>query len=208
MKEARIELKKRLDEKISKLKNLCNDSHHASKLINDILSIKGQIDIEPTLIHIPVDSIERDESGDKLEFDFGHFKITRTKKGIVLSFNGYKIIVSPWINSLYGQLDMFLRYKKEYEGLSEEEKSNYDCLLNATMTIMMFPMTCFSDDNFWIDAATEITRRQNDLFEKLLKSPLPDEDDTANENFRSEVLFAESLKSDLKKKEENPFDNW
>lgn len=199
MKDGKNDLKKQLDEKISRLKALCSDAHHATKLINDILSLKGQMDIEPTLIHIPVSSIEHYENGDNVECDFGHFKLTRTKKGIILSINGYKIIISPWIKSLYEQFDMFIRYKKDYESLSEQEKTNYDCLLSATMAIMMFPLTCFSDDEFWIDAATEITRRQNELFEKLLESPLQEDDETDFENFKTEVEFAESIREDLKK---------
>ena len=42
----REELEKKMSEKIAKLKALCNDAHYSGKLINDILSLKAQLDIE------------------------------------------------------------------------------------------------------------------------------------------------------------------
>lgn len=204
MEPKREELEKRLREKIAKLRNLCNDAHYSDKLINDILSIKGQLDIEPTYIHIPVSDVCKDEDGNNTEIDFKYFTLIKTKKNIILSVNGYKVIVSPWIKSLYQQLDFLIEYHYRYESLADEEKANYDALLSGTMTILMFPINCFFDDD-WIEVATDLTRKQNDMFEKYLDNPLQEEDDEANEQFRADIELAEQLKKQGKLN--NPFDN-
>ena len=76
----REELEKKMSEKIAKLKALCNDAHYSDKLINDILSLKAQLDIEPTYIHIPTKSVMKDEAGNDIEYNFDQFILIKTKK--------------------------------------------------------------------------------------------------------------------------------
>lgn len=198
----REELEKKMSEKIAKLKALCNDAHYSDKLINDILSLKAQLDIEPTYIHIPTKSVMKDEAGNDIEYNFGHFTLIKTKTCIIVGMNGYKILVFPWIYTLYCHLDALIIFKSQYEGFSEQEKSNYDALLNATMVILLNPTTCFSEDDYWIQQATYLTKMQNELYTRLLKTPLQEEDVVANEQFRQEVEMMEDLKSELNKNDD------
>lgn len=203
----RKELEKTLSEKIAKLKALCNDAHYSDKLINDILSIKSQLDIEPTYIHIPLSDVCKDEDGNKMEIDFKYFTLLKTKKGIIVSVNGYKIIVSSWIKSLYDQLNFLIEYHAKYDSFSDEEKGNYDTIVSGTMNILLCPLTCFFDDD-WIDLATDLTRRQNDMFEKYLEYPLQEDNEEENETFRADLDFAEELRKSAKEGNiDNPFDN-
>lgn len=204
MQENRENLEKKLKEKIAKLKALCNDAHYSDKLLNDIFSIKSQLDIEPTYIHIPVSDVCKDENGNDVEIDFKYFTLIKTKRNIILSVNGYKVIVSPWIKSLYQQLDFLIEYHYRYDSLTDEQKGNYDALLSGTMTIIMFPLNCFFDDD-WIEVATDLTRRQNDMFEKYLEYPLQEDDEEENEKFRADIEFAQELKKEGTI--DNPFDN-
>lgn len=198
----RGELEKAMNEKIAKLKALCNDAHYSDKLINDILLIKAQLDIEPTYIHIPTKSVAKDESGKDMEYNFGHFSLIKTKTCIIFGMNGFKLLVFPWIQTLYQHLEGLMYWHSVYEKLTEEEKENYYSLLNATMVILMNPATCFSDDEYWLKQSTYLTKMQNELFTRLLETPLQDEDVVANEQFRQEIEMVQGLQEELKKSED------
>lgn len=191
------ELKSKLDAKVKQLKNICTDYAFADRLIDDILSLKGQLSIEPTLIHIPINRIIK-------EYDFEHFKIITSLDGIIFQMAGYTQVVRPLYRSLYGHLDFLLGLKDKYDTLSTEEKDMYDTFLQATATIMMQPSICFTDDDYWRDVVTYIARRQNELFEKLLEAPLQPEDAEKDDKFMEEVSSLEELKESVTKSiEEN-----
>lgn len=184
-----------MKETISQLKGICNDAKFADKLVQDIISLQKQMDIEPTLVHIPVSSAMK-------EYDFGHFKIIDTNYGIIFQTNGYKVIVNAWITSLYGQLKALMYYKDQYDKLSEQEQDNYEALLGGTTLILMNPLVCFTDDDYWINQATEIAKKQNELFQSLLNTPLQPEDTVADEEFKDQMEFWENLKESTPKEED------
>lgn len=191
------ELNNKLNAKITQLKNICKDAVFADHLIDDLLSLKGQLSIEPTLVHIPLVNVIK-------EYDFEHFKIIKTLNGIVFKMTGYEQIIRPTCRTLYGQLDYLLGLKDRYDTLTLEEKDIYDTLFQATATILMNPAICFTDDDYWIDIVTFITKRQNELFEKLLSTPLQPEDSERDDKFMEEVKDLEDFKESVTKSiEEN-----
>lgn len=191
------ELNNKLNAKITQLKNICKDAVFADHLIDDLLSLKGQLSIEPTLVHIPLVNVIK-------EYDFEHFKIIKTLNGIVFKMTGYEQIIRPTCRTLYGQLDYLLGLKDRYDTLTLEEKDIYDTLFQATATILMNPAICFTDDDYWIDIVTFITKRQNELFEKLLSTPLQPEDAERDDKFMEEVKDLEDFKESVTKSiEEN-----
>lgn len=191
------ELNNKLNAKITQLKNICKDAVFADHLIDDLLSLKGQLSIEPTLVHIPLVNVIK-------EYDFEHFKIIKTLNGIVFKMTGYEQIIRPTCRTLYGQLDYLLGLKDRYDTLTLEEKDIYDTLFQATATILMNPAICFTDDDYWIDIVTFITKRQNELFEKLLNTPLQPEDAEKDDKFMEEVKDLEDFKESVTKSiEEN-----
>lgn len=186
------ELNSKLNAKITQLKNICKDAVFADHLIDDLLSLKGQLSIEPTLVHIPLVNVIK-------EYDFEHFKIIKTLNGIVFKMTGYEQIIRPTCRTLYGQLDYLLGLKDRYDTLTLEEKDIYDTLFQATATILMNPAICFTDDDYWIDIVTFITKRQNELFEKLLSTPLQPEDAERDDKFMEEVKDLEDFKESVTK---------
>lgn len=186
------ELNNKLNAKITQLKNICKDAVFADHLIDDLLSLKGQLSIEPTLVHIPLVNVIK-------EYDFEHFKIIKTLNGIVFKMTGYEQIIRPTCRTLYGQLDYLLGLKDRYDTLTLEEKDIYDTLFQATATILMNPAICFTDDDYWIDIVTFITKRQNELFEKLLSTPLQPEDAERDDKFMEEVKDLEDFKESVTK---------
>lgn len=189
IKESKESLKKEIKNLSTQLKGLCKDVFFAEKLIDKLLSLKGQYDIEPTIVHVPVESVIR-------EHNFGHFKLIRTKKGIIFHIAGMDMLISPMCQTLYGQLNWLLETKDNLTELNEEETEIYDLVFNATMAILMNPVVCFSNEKYYMDIATEITKRQNVLFESLLNQELKDEDPIADEEFNRTVEFSEQLKKE------------
>lgn len=185
------ELKKEIKETSILLKGLCNDAKFADELIDKLLSLKGQYDVEPTLVHVPIESIIK-------TYDYGHFKLYRTDKGIVFHMAGMYQLIPPMMQTLYGQLEFLLDQKDKYVSLSKKERKIYNTVFGATMAILMNPTICFSDDDYWIDIATYITSMQNELFDKFFNEDLHEEDAVADAEFNDRVEFVEKLKEDAK----------
>ena len=185
-------LKKTSKDLRAQIKSLCNDTKFADELINKLISTQKQIDIEPTLVHIPVSNVIK-------TYDYGHFKIEDTKDGIIFSSTGYKMIVRPIQQSLYGQLKALLVWKEEYETFSDEQKENYDNIFFRTTTILLNPLLAFTDDDFWMSLSQWLAEKQNDLFAKLLNEPLKDEDMVADDAFMENVKLTEDLKDEAEK---------
>lgn len=191
VKESKVKLNKEIKEVCVKLKGICNDAKFADELIDRLLSLKGQYDLEPTLVHVPITSVIK-------TYDYGHFKLYRTDKGIVFHMAGVYQFIPPISQTLYGQLNWLLDQKDNLILLNEEQKEIYDALFGATMAILMAPGIAFSNEEYYIDIATYITQKQNELFEKLLNEDLHPEDPVADEEFNRTVEFAEQLKEEAK----------
>lgn len=187
-------LQKTFKSKIQKLKVLCNDAHHAEKLINDIISIKGQLDIKPTLVYLQIDDIVK-------EYDFGHFKLILMKNCIVVKVAGFEMVVHPMQKTLYKQLQYIINTHENNSELSDEEKDAFSVFFNATMSIIMTPLICFCDDNFWLDIATYIAKKQNDFFTEKLETPLQDETPEEDTEFNNVVSAIEDFKKEAIKEE-------
>lgn len=190
----RENLQKTFKSKIQKLKVLCNDAHHAEKLINDIISIKGQLDIKPTLVYLQIDDIVK-------EYDFGHFKLILMKNCIVVKVAGFEMVVYPMQQTLYGQLKFIINTHENNSELSDEEKDAFSVFFNATMSIIMTPLICFCDDKFWLDIATYIAKKQNEFFIEKLETPLQDETPEEDTEFNNVVSAIEDFKKEAIKEE-------
>lgn len=191
IKESKDKLKKEIKEVSIKLKSICNDAKFADELIDKLLSLKGQYDIEPTLVHVPIESVIE-------TYDYGHFRLYRTEKGIVFHMAGMYQLIPPMMQTLYGQLEWLLDQKDNLLLLNEQQREMYDAIFGATMVILMNPGICFSNEEYYIDIATYITSKQNALFEKLLNKDLQPEDAVADTEFNEKVEFVEQLKEDAK----------
>lgn len=189
VKQAKDKLKKEIKETSIKLKSICNDAKFADELIDKLLSLKGQYDIEPTLVHVPITSIIN-------TYDYGHFRLYRTEKGIVFHMAGMYQLIPPMMQTLYGQIEWLLDQKDNLLLLNEQQREMYDAIFGATMVILMNPGICFSNEEYYIDIATYITSKQNALFEKLLNKDLQPEDAVADAEFNKTVEFAEQLKEE------------
>lgn len=189
-------LRTSFDETVEKLKELCDNKEEFDLLFTKIVDLKSQLDIEPTLVHVPIESIIK-------EYDFGHFKLYRTMKGIVFHMAGMNQVIPPMMQTLYGQLDWLLNQKDSYDKLSEEDKEMYDAVFGGTMSILMNPTICFCNDKYWTDIALYVTSKQNELFEEMLNTPLMSEDVEADAKFNQDIAFVEDLKESIQESIKN-----
>ena len=134
-------------------------------------------------------------------YDFKFFRVIRTKKEFVYHQNGYYLIVKPWMQTLYGQLDAVCAYEDEVK--DEDKMEMYDSFKNTTLAVLGMPTMAFSDPDFFFDIAIRYMTFLNKKVEESL-SEVQDEDESANEQFKEETLMAEALAQALaENKEEN-----
>ena len=191
---SRVNQEKELKDLIQALKNNCKDAAFFDSTIKKIMSLKGQLDIDPTLLHIPMSDVVK-------IYDFKFFRVIRTKKEFVYHQNGYYLIVKPWMQTLYGQLDAVCAYEDEVK--DEDKMEMYDSFKNTTLAVLGMPTMAFSDPDFFFDIAIRYMTFLNKKVEESL-SEVQDEDESANEQFKEETLMAEALAQALaENKEEN-----
>lgn len=140
------ELKERLDEVVKQIKINSKDAHFADKLIENLLSLKGQLDVEP--LELDCGKREKALKGET-------FELIETNKGILYhTFGGYTIFVTPQMRALYGGLKEILDFTDEdYASLSEEMREAYDLHSSAVTYCLNIPTLVFGDANFLYDMA-------------------------------------------------------
>lgn len=189
--EEKAKLKSKLDEKIALLKSQCKDAHFFDSIMDEIISLKGQYDVVPTRIFVREEDLLE-------EYDYGSFKLSRFTTGIAFHMIGYDFFVKPSCQTLYKQLDSLFESKGEYNALTQEQKDFYDVLFNATMDIIMTPPMCFCNETYYIDIATYIMKRRNQLFKELDERQLSSET-IADEQFMDKIDLGEQLKESITK---------
>lgn len=166
------ELKKQLDEVVLQIKNNSKDAKFAEALIDKMLSLKGQIDVEPTRIHIPEKDVIK-------EYDCDAFRFIRCKTCIIMQDKGgMSIVVKPTMTSLYAHLTVVLDMKDRYEELTDDEKKVYEALFSATTYIMNALVCATIDDELFFGIAHDIIHRFDDYVkskEKELQEETPQE---------------------------------
>lgn len=178
------ELKAKLSAKKANLLELCGDSKEAIELLDEIISLKGQIETKPTRIHITDDSV-------KDEIKQNNFYLAKTNKEIIFHlYGGYTVIVDEPIDmsgtiaapadedtpiaahgfkTLFDTLDFYFQMKEKYDDLTQEEKENVDTLILATSHLLQLPTYAFYEDEFAIDIATRGVTQLRHLYEKYME---------------------------------------
>lgn len=155
-------LQEKLESKINDLKSKIEDKTFADSAINDILEIKSQLDIEPTEVHVETKDVIK-------EYYFGAYRFTRTKNEIIFSTNGFKVIIKPWVASLYNVISYMLDLKDNESNITEEEKHVIEVLPTRLASILFFPTTVFLDDKYMMDCFEFITERSAEMVDKIMK---------------------------------------
>lgn len=189
----RNEIKTKIEEVKAQLKSNSKDAHFAEKLIGDLLSLKGQYEHQPTMVHVAMDDIL-----DTLEGNT--FTIYKTKSGDT-GFHlkaGYDIVVRPTVESMNQSLATFVDYQKEMDSLSEKEREWYEQDLIATQFCLTIPMYAFADMDFKYKVANMFADYMLEIQNKFLDNVvLQDETPEENKAFEQATMGLETIKSEL-----------
>lgn len=192
------ELKSRLEEVKNQIKTNSKDAHFAEKLIDEALSLKGQLCVEPIVLDC---GKEEDSVSDET------FTITKTTKGVLYhTTGGYSIFATPQCVSLHEELLSVLSYLKEEEqGIKAEteEEKNIEILLSAISHVLNLPMIAFGDASFMYQVATMVLEYINKTYEELMNNELQEETPEEDAQFKEATLAVETIANGIKKEKEN-----
>ena len=189
----RNEIKAKIEEVKAQLKSNSKDAHFAEKLIGDLLSLKGQYEHQPTMVHVAMDDILGTLEGNT-------FTIYKTKSGDT-GFHlksGYDIVVRPTVESLNQSLASYVDYQENVDQLTEEERGWYEQDLIATQFCLTIPMYAFVDMDFKFKVANMFAdymlKVQTDFLDNV---ELQDETPEENKAFEQATKGLETIKSEL-----------
>lgn len=191
------ELKKQLDEVKNLIVTNSKDSHWAKNAVDELLSLKGQLDHEPTLVYLPIKDVEN-------KLDVGTFEMSIMKDGTAVyhTYGGLTVVAKPNLTSLAGTIAEYVGSQEYVATLNEEEKELFDLDLSAFGYIMSLPMFAFSSKEFTYSIASNIVEFLRKSADELIDEELHEEtaeDIKMNERFKDASLALEELKEDINK---------
>lgn len=183
-------LKERLNDLVKQIKVNSKDAHFADKLIGDLLSVKGQMGVEP---------IALDCGKEEDEWRGETFRITLTDKGVLYhEYGGYSVFVTPNNVALYDVLSDLVINKDEYAELEGEKKENFDSLLSIIAYNVSLPRIAFLDKDFPQEIAIKTIEFLRNMYEDLMNKELQDETPKEDAEFKEATLALEDLKEAAK----------
>lgn len=172
---------------INQIKTNSKDAKFADKLIDKLLSLKGQYDVEPTRLYIPEKNVIK-------EYDNDNLRIVKCKDCIIWQHKGgFTFVVKPTMRAMYEYLDGMLSMKDKYDELNQDEKNLYDASYFGMSVILQSPMFAVADDEFFVELATFVGDGVKKVSEKLLNQPLQEETPIENAEFETKMEVANEL---------------
>lgn len=182
-------LKERLDEVKNQLRTNAKDVHFFDKLIDEVLSLKGQLSVEP---------LELDCGKKVKEVEGNTYRITLTSKGALYhEYGGYNVFVTPSNKALYETLEDVVEHADEYAKMEGEERDRIETYLSAMIYCLSLPKIAFSDADFTFDIATKCAEFTRTQYEKLMNEALKEETPEEDEAFKNASLAMEEVKEIL-----------
>lgn len=179
-------LKERLEDLVRQIKLNSKDAHFANKLIGDLLSVKGQMGVEP---------IALDCGKEVDEWKGETFRITLTDRGVLYhEYGGYSVFVTPNNVALYDVLADLVENKDEYAELEGEKKENFESLLAIIAYNLSLPRIAFLDKDFPQEIAIKTMEFLRKMFDDLTNKELQDETPKEDAEFKEATLALEDLK--------------
>lgn len=180
------ELRDEMRSLINQIKTNSKDAHYADKLLADLLSVKGQLMIEPT-------ELDCGTKTDEVESDT--YRITLTNRGALYhEKGGYSIFVTPTMKSLYDTLADIVINKDKYAALEGEEKADYETALSAVAYCLSLPKFVFSDGDFTYKIATMVVEFIKSEYDRLMNEELQEETVEKDREWKEIIDAVEELK--------------
>ena len=185
------ELKERLDGVKKQLRTNAKDVHFFDKLIDEALSLKGQMGVDP---------IALDCGKEVDEWKGETFRITLTDKGVLYhEYGGYSVFVTPNNEALYDVLADLVVNRDEYAELEGEQRENFESLLTIVAYNLSLPRISFLSREFPQEIAIKTMEFLRGMYEELMSKELQEETPELDEQFKQATLGLEELKKELDK---------
>lgn len=183
------ELKERLDAVKKQLRANAKDAHFFDKLIDEALSLKGQMGVEPVAL----------DCGKEVDEWKGEtFRITLTDKGVLYhEYGGYSVFVTPNNEALYEVLADLVVNKDEYAELEGEQKENFESLLTIVAYNLSLPRISFLSREFPQEIAIKTMEFLRGMYEELMNKELQEETPEEDAEFKEATFALEELKASL-----------
>ena len=186
-------LKEKLTEVKKQLRTNSKDVHFFDKLIDEALSLKGQMGVEP--IALDCGKEEDEWSGET-------FRITLTNKGVLYhEYGGYSVFVTPNNNALYEVLADLVINRDKYAKLEGEEANNFASLVTIIVYNLSLPRISFMDRDFPQEIAIKTMEFLKKMYEELMETPLQEETPQEDREFREATLAINEFNESLKEEE-------
>lgn len=187
------ELRDELRILINQIKTNSKDAHYADKLLADLLSVKGQLMIEP---------IELDCGTKEDEWETDTYRVTLTNRGALYhEKGGYSIFVTPTMKSLYDTLADIVVNKDKYANLEGEEKESYETALSAVAYCLALPKFVFSDGDFTYKIATMVVEFIKKEYDRLMNEELQEENVDKDREWKETVDAVNTIKEAFESEE-------
>lgn len=173
------------------IKSNSKDQHYADRLIKELLSVKGQICLEPQEL----------DCGKKINELVGNtYRITLTDRGVLYhEYGGYNIFVTKQDSAIYDTLaDMVVNQDKN-NSLEGEDKENIELMLSAVGWILQVPKIALTDARLTIEMATKIINHINEKYNELMGKELQKETVMEDGLFKDAVMAIEEIAEEVKK---------
>lgn len=188
------ELNKKLNDVKKKIKANSKDAHFAEALIDEALSLKGQLCVEPTIVHIPIEDVVKSFKGDTFEMS-----VTKHGDAIYHVYGGYTIIADGnRMRSLAKTLTEYIMHEDIVDKLNEKEKEAFIIDMEATANVLNIPMIAFSDVDLKYELATVVVKYMRELYQTALDAELQEETREQDVVFEDATKAHEYIKNAVK----------
>lgn len=186
------ELRKKIDDVKNLIKTNSKDSHYAETLINELLALDRESRHEPTLVHIPIDSIEKSYKGENFEYAY-------TKKNeAIFKTQYYTLICSSPFSSLNKTISEAIDYlNNPNEDFTEEYKEIMFWDMSATQWVLTLPLHAFDDLDFKFDLAKKYIEWEIKVQDKAYNAELQEETPELDREFENAMVGMETLRETL-----------
>lgn len=174
----RQDLKAKLDKAVAELKTQCKDAHFFDTQMDRILSLKGQIDVEPVRLIVKEADVLKEYKGDT-------FWMAVTKQGAIFhTYGGYTVVAD---NRNASALYTVMSEMVDLLNTNEEADEMVIADLQCKMHLLAMPTWCFTDADATYNIASAVVGELTRLSERLTDEPLQEEDVQANAEFEDAV---------------------
>ena len=190
-------LKERFNEVKNQILANSKDAHWAKNAVDELVSLKGQLDHEPTIVYLPTKDVEKQFKGETYEMS-----IMKDGTAVYHTYGGYTVVARPNLTSLVETIDEYVNSQDYVLDLNDKDRENFHLSLSAFSYIVSLPTFAFSDLGFTYDIAGKIVSFLREKSEILLNEELKDEteeDILANEQFRTASEAVQEIQNDIAK---------